>query len=143
MEQRILKDPVPNAYKTSIVRVYSYDNKLFQGTLFNPFWGKEVPFYNMIQFLNLTEQLLNTMNYPQVSMRARSFQSARAQTKKRLVGVNAEWAHEAPIATFGVRILFRQNASWQGELSWHEGDQSQTFRSALELIHLMDSVLSE
>ena len=44
-------------------------------------------------------------------------------------------------ATFALRILFRQNASWQGSITWLEGEAEQSFRSVLELILLMDSAL--
>ena len=44
-------------------------------------------------------------------------------------------------ATFLIRILFRQHASWQGSVTWLEGGGEQTFRSVMELIHLMDSAL--
>jgi len=52
-----------------------------------------------------------------------------------------ETVREGKLATFAVRILFRQNASWQGSVTWLEGDRSQSFRSALELILLMDNAL--
>jgi len=37
--------------------------------------------------------------------------------------------------------MFRQHASWQGGVLWVEGKAEQSFRSALELILLMDSAL--
>ena len=43
--------------------------------------------------------------------------------------------------TFLLRVLFRQNGSWQGSVLWMEGRQEQPFRSVLELILLMDSAL--
>ena len=46
------------------------------------------------------------------------------------------------LAPFIVRILFRQNASWQGSVVWVEGRQEERFRSALELVLLMDSALT-
>lgn len=45
--------------------------------------------------------------------------------------------------TFVVQILNRQNATWQGLITWTEGQQTQSFRSALELIKLIDSTLEE
>jgi hypothetical protein len=45
--------------------------------------------------------------------------------------------------TFVVQILNRQNATWQGLITWTEGQQTQSFRSALELIKLIDSALEE
>ena len=45
------------------------------------------------------------------------------------------------VATFSMRILFRQNSSWQGSLTWIEGNQEEYFRSVLELIVLMENAL--
>ena len=43
---------------------------------------------------------------------------------------------------FLVQILGRQNATWQGTVTWLDGRESQSFRSVLELIHLMDSAIA-
>lgn len=43
--------------------------------------------------------------------------------------------------TFVVRILSTQNATWQGTVVWTDGGKTQPFRSALELIKLIDSTL--
>lgn len=40
--------------------------------------------------------------------------------------------------TFNISVLFRKNATWQGTLKWVEGGREVTFRSALELIKLID-----
>ncbi len=44
--------------------------------------------------------------------------------------------------TFLVQIRNTQNATWQGTVAWTDGRKQETFRSALELIKLIDSVLS-
>ncbi|MBE5893900.1 MAG: hypothetical protein E7286_11105 [Lachnospiraceae bacterium] len=41
--------------------------------------------------------------------------------------------------TFLVRIQYRQNASWQGHVTWVEENKTVPFRSALELLKLIDS----
>ena len=43
--------------------------------------------------------------------------------------------------TFVVQVRMQQNATWQGSVHWVEGEQTQHFRSALELIRLMDEGL--
>ena len=43
--------------------------------------------------------------------------------------------------TFLVKVLFRQNNSWQGEVIWAEANERRNFRSALELIKLIDSAI--
>ncbi|MCI8586529.1 MAG: hypothetical protein HFI92_11705 [Lachnospiraceae bacterium] len=43
--------------------------------------------------------------------------------------------------TFVVKILDRQNATWQGQVTWAEKKQTLYFRSALELLKLIDSTI--
>ena len=45
-------------------------------------------------------------------------------------------------ATFSVRIYFRQNASYQGELYWVEGEQRINFRSLFEMIMLIQEAVN-
>jgi len=47
------------------------------------------------------------------------------------------------IGTFEVSVKFTQNATWQGHILWVEKNQKQNFRSALEMIKLMDEALAE
>ena len=43
--------------------------------------------------------------------------------------------------TFVVQILSAQNATWQGTVTWTDSRRSESFRSALELIRLIDSAV--
>lgn len=45
--------------------------------------------------------------------------------------------------TFLLNIYDRQNATWQGSISWVDKNEKQQFRSALELIKLIESALDE
>ena len=44
-------------------------------------------------------------------------------------------------ANFVVHVQFRQNATWQGTVQWVDANKTQRFRSALELLKLMDEAL--
>ena len=46
-------------------------------------------------------------------------------------------------ATFIVHVKYRQNATWQGEVIWADKKEKKFFRSALELLKLMDSAMEE
>lgn len=46
-------------------------------------------------------------------------------------------------ATFYTYVQYRQNATWQGHLIWKEAEKEVEFRSALELIILVDNALNE
>ena len=40
--------------------------------------------------------------------------------------------------TFLVHIQFRQKETWQGQVTWAEENKTVSFRSALELLRLLD-----
>ena len=42
---------------------------------------------------------------------------------------------------FELEVLFRQNYSWQGKLTWLDQGQEASFRSVLELLILMETIL--
>ncbi len=43
--------------------------------------------------------------------------------------------------TFIVKVMSTENASWQGTITWVEENKALPYRSTLELIKLMDSVI--
>ena len=45
--------------------------------------------------------------------------------------------------TFVVHIFNSQNDTWQGEVVWADRNERKMFRSALELMKLIDSALEE
>ena len=42
-------------------------------------------------------------------------------------------------ATYVVEVLYQQNNTWQGNVTWNEGRVKSAFRSELELIKLLDT----
>ncbi len=44
-------------------------------------------------------------------------------------------------STFIVKIINNQNSTWQGSITWVEEQKTQNFRSALEMIKMIDGVL--
>ena len=45
--------------------------------------------------------------------------------------------------TFVIKVMNTQNATWQGTVTWTDGKRTEPFRSALELIKLIDRALEE
>lgn len=43
--------------------------------------------------------------------------------------------------TFIVKVMNTQNSTWQGSITWVEEQKTQNFRSALEMIKMIDGVL--
>lgn len=50
-----------------------------------------------------------------------------------------ESQEQSETATFVLQIKFRQNKSWQGSVEWLEKKKTLNFRSALELINIIES----
>lgn len=92
----------------------------------------------LAQFLEGAESLFDSINFPQSYTAKRSF-----SPKQRPDGRGESGAEErrGKRATFDIRVLFRQHASWQGSVIWVEEHSEECFRSALELIQLIDSAL--
>ena len=122
--------------QTMLVCVDSYDGGVPRGRLYLP--GQQGQcFDSLSQLLLRTEQLLERSGLQSFTI-PRVFAPAKPL---RAAPCDADAPARGKAATFEMRVLFRQHASWQGELLWLERDARQSFRSALELITLMDSAL--
>ncbi len=130
---------VPAEQKISIIQVTGYRDKNLEGILQNTYFQKAQAFTNLTQLLLLIDSLQDSLQYPQRSMEKRSFKQSPPLP---LQFPSSEGAEGEAKATFKLHLLFRQNASWQGSVIWMEEGLEAQFRSALELVALMDSVLS-
>lgn len=97
------------------------------------------PFHGLCQLLLGINENLDRENFPQSFAELRKFQKPSRLTSSSPLQMNQK---RGSVATFSVRILFRQNASWQGSVSWIEGNQEEYFRSVLELIVLLDNAIA-
>lgn len=127
-----------NAYRTTVVCVDSYDEHVLRGRLYNPHRPEGITIRSVMEFLLRMEDLLDDMHFPQSFSAVRSF---GAPPERTAASPPAAERQEGQRATFAVRVLFRQNASWQGSLTWLEEGKEESFRSVLELLLLMHSAL--
>ena len=125
-------------FRTTMICVDSYENKCATGCLYNAYFDHGIAFKSTMELLINIESMLEEMNMPQSFTGKRSF--SRSEEKAEIKSVN-DSVREGKLATFSLRILFRQNASWQGSVTWCEGRSEESFRSVLELLMLMDSAL--
>ena len=126
-----------NEYRTTMICLDSYEDDQMRGRFYNPALPEGKAFSSLSQLLIGMEDMLDSMKLPQAFSAVRSF----APLPEREGAAPSAQIQTGEMATFAVRILFRQNASWQGSVTWLEGGQEQSFRSVLELIFLMDSAL--
>lgn len=125
-------------YRTTTLCIDSYENGVPKGRFYNPYMKGGKSFDSLTQFLMEMDNALDDMDFPKSYTVTRSFAPAGECSAPTTV---AE-CHAGKVGTFFVRVLFRQNASWQGSVLWLEGRREQSFRSALELIMLLDNALT-
>ena len=128
-----------NEYRTTLVCVDDRKDGRFCGRLYNPYWEEGVPFASVMEFLTRMEDLLDQMQFPQSFTAKRTFRGPPGQGAVSQMPPDVRQGEEA---TFYLKVLFRQNASWQGTVRWVETGQEESFRSVLELLLLMDSAMS-
>ena len=129
-----------NEYRTTLVCVDGGRSGDFAGRLYNPFWEGGAVFEGTLDFLEKMEDLLDQMQFPQSFAAVRSFQPAPRPAEE---SPPEPGVQEGKLGTFVVRVIFRQNASWQGSVSWLEGRRDESFRSVLELLMLLNSALEQ
>lgn len=133
---------VPYELKKNVIKVYGYDDKNISGVHINPYYDGEVHFKSTTQLLRLVDRLQDTLDYPKKSMLNRSFDGSENVSDDSAEVLPAGTDSKKPLASFEISILFRQNASWQGSIVWLEKGLASEFRSVLEMIFLIDGVLS-
>ncbi|WP_312280098.1 hypothetical protein [Oscillibacter sp.] len=125
-------------YCDTVVCVDECADGAWRGRLMNPGLEEPVAFRGVMHFLLEMERLLDDTKFPEPFARTRTF----ASVEPPLAGT-ASGPEQGRAATFSLRILFRQNASWQGSVRWLEGRREESFRSVLELLLMMNSALSQ
>ena len=108
-------------------------------------------FKNEYQLLKAMESLMERIGYPQSSVEMRSYHPSksakqpeskppeRQEKSTPVTDKETVLSQRGEKATFLIHVKYRQSATWQGEIVWVERGVKQRFRSALELLKLMDS----
>ena len=117
--------PYPYRVNDAILLVRSYQDGDLKGWLIHPQLENPKEIKSIPQLLFLLEDFL-TADSP-VSCHA--FEPMGCESLER-------------IAALRIRILFRENYTWQGQILWEEQRKEASFRSALELIQIMDEILA-
>ncbi|WP_087065672.1 hypothetical protein [Intestinibacillus massiliensis] len=133
------KKTVAEGMKTIQICVDAYKGREMSGFVYHQTIAGGRRFDNLMQLLLTVEHILEDMDFPRAMNERRSFSKSAAVLSQENAG---DEPRTGRLATFFVRMMFRQNASWQGMVTWSEGASEETFRSALELIFLMDSALT-
>lgn len=120
----------------------SLQGRIYHSHSKEPFYYKDVD-----QMLLFMDDFFECINFPMASTQSRSFKKTKGDTTgkggvKRMQDSNIA-NHKGNTATFVVQVQYRQNSTWQGKVVWADQNKTLYFRSALELIRLIDSAVDE
>lgn len=118
---------IPCQSREAVVTVVSYHQGIMDGYLQHPrLEGREKieSLSQLILLLNSLVDLEHCINSP-------------------LPMVRPECGEIEQRAVFQIQILFREHYTWQGRLIWKNENREIVFRSAMELIQLLDEILAE
>ncbi len=137
-----------------ILCVEKIRDKRMEGVFYHSYDKCAVPFSNMDQMLFELDQFYDSIDFPQRTLRERSFRAEGKETanqrrvaekikQERLKVMSDEQllSKHGDLGTFIIKVQHRQNSSWQGRITWMEKNKTLYFRSIWEMIKLIASAL--
>ena len=131
-----------------MVCVDGVENGDIYGRYFHRYKKEETFFLNSAMLFSEVEQFYDIIGYPQAAMRTRNFierEREKILAKEHMTVIydsQTLMQFRGKLATFLVGATSRQNASWQGQVTWADKNITKNFRSTLELIKLMDGAIT-
>ena len=120
-----------------------------RGQLYHRYSREGVSFRSIYHMVEQVDRLCDDIGYPTRSTNLRSLVRKHI-TKRRnyrkmekVMELEELMEQKGAEGTFLVHVQFRQNATWQGQVTWVDKRQTCQFRSALELMKLIDGALIE
>lgn len=117
----------PCSGREAVVSVTHYEDGRLTGDLRHPRLNAREEIRSLSQMMLLLNSLLDLEDCPNPPLPL----------------VKTECSGKEEIAVFRIQILFREHYTWQGRLIWQNENMEFVFHSALELIQLLDEILSE
>jgi hypothetical protein len=118
--------------------ISGYTDRNIQGLFYASEYGIVTEFHNLTQLLFLMDDLLENAN----PAAGGHFFWWKSRHRSRNLLKNREREKET-LATFEITRFTRKGHSWQGNIHWKETGETLMFRSALELIKILDNALME
>ncbi len=157
---RIMSDSKHMLFARNLICICIEDNQNadYQGLLYHQYADDPVSFDGTADLMVKMEALFDEWDFPQRGLAARKFDKKDRDELKRKkpahgdklpidiiaekCGVRNVQNKKGALGTFVVQVVYRQDASWQGHVIIKEKDEQLDFNSALELIRIIDRIVS-
>ena len=126
----------------------SYESGDLRGRLFCSNRREPLLFSDIHQVLLGMDDYFDEIRFPMASTAARSFSGKKPplpsdRKEQKLAYDRNVINHKGIKATFIILVQYRQNATWQGRVVWADRNETQNFRSALEMLRIIDDAFKE
>lgn len=148
---------LPVSARAFFIKVNSISEEGIKGEIRHLFFDESVRFYGLDDAILKMDSMMDQLDCPQASTILRDFNGESESLRKRQEKKSKYHKKELPefrqywdedvfqsvrpgMPSYLISVMFRQNSSWQGEISWwkpKEKVKTVHFRSVLELIHLI------
>lgn len=119
-----------------------------EGHLYHAYSREGIPFRGYEEIIRIAEELFNALGFPHMGtsdrdIHGRTHNYQRKEGMARVMKDGELLEKHGDMGTFVIRVQHRQHSSWQGRVTYLEEDRTVYFRSALELIKIIDGTLDE
>lgn len=137
----------PSAPNLAVVCIDRADQGDHNGKFYHYYKYEPVTFKDFGELIMKLDDFYDEIDFPQAAYTQRSFgNQKKAEDRKELKKLQKPeelMGRNGDVATFVIHVQYRQNATWQGKILWADKKEERTFRSALEMIKLMDSAIEK
>lgn len=124
----------------------------FYGKIHSPFLKQGVIFNDLTELILIMDQIMKDCHLPKHDERYRHFKSNHPFIDQKLeyrqddildkfdeyLNESMKYSKESR-NSFQIKVMYKQNYTWQGEVIWNDKGRTKFFRSALELFHIIYS----
>ncbi len=139
------------------VCINANENAEYQGDIWTQYQDEPIDFLSVTSMLSQMDSLMDDWDFPQRALDQRHFyknhnENDSFEEKDNILvidriqkesGTRNIQNKKGKLGTFVVRVAFRQNATWQGEMIHTEKNEKYAFDSAMEMLGIMDRCLKE
>ena len=134
--------------KDFVINITSRKGLSIQGVVTHLLSQQSQEFRSLLELISLLHDRLEEMGIPVSGVEMRSWPKLHfTLERKGDYGLdekpNVKMETRVGDCAFLVRIIFRQNATWMGEIHWLNGEKKIYFRSLMEMIMLMQEALDQ
>ena len=127
------------------------ENGDYSGQIWDQYATRPTTYTGLMDLIFRMDDLYDSWNFPQRSNKCRSFLADRELEERTPSTPNIRKGKKMELhnvqekrgkqGTFIVQVQYRQNSTWQGQVIWAEENRREHFRSALELMKLIDGAM--